>query len=80
MKTPEKSAEAVVAEMGSNVPGAKGRRMDDTHHDLHTASESSMKPNLLENRATARRGRPEGGVEVDLQRYLKEGASKPVTD
>ncbi|MNE87989.1 hypothetical protein D3C80_1852450 [compost metagenome] len=49
MKAPEKSAEAVVAKMGSNVPGAKGRRTDDTHHDLHAASYSSMKPSLLEN-------------------------------
>ena len=34
MKTPEKSAEAVVAEMGSNVLGAKGGRSDNTHDEL----------------------------------------------
>lgn len=33
MKTLEKSAEAVVAKMGSNVLGAKGGRIDNTHDE-----------------------------------------------
>ncbi|MNP08194.1 hypothetical protein D3C76_1002530 [compost metagenome] len=71
MKTPEKSAEAVVAEMGSNVLGAKGGRSDNTHDELLCTELELFETEPGKKNASASTGWPNMKARVDPDEDMK---------